>query len=401
VIITSGQPSLNPRMVKEADALTDAGYQVTVIYAYWNDWGTKFDAQLINAKKWKAISVGGDPYRNLSRYYLSKIIYKTATLGSKISKGRFLKSYAIARSSYFLKLAATTLKADLYIAHNLGALPAAVSAARLYHKPCGFDAEDFHRNEMNDDLLSVDAVLKTSIEDKYIPAVDYLTASSPLIAQQYQKLYPEKAITTILNVFPRLNLSVKPIESSSIRLFWFSQTIGNNRGIEGIITALGIIKQSVQLHLLGHSSNQYKSVLINLAIKNGLAENQLQFYEPIPADELLTFASQFDIGLASEPGFSLNNKLALSNKLFTYIQSGLALAVSNTIAQKKFLEQYPQTGKLYHSPQELADILSHYLINRYELVKAKKACFELGQSTLNWETEQTKFLNIVKPLFVE
>lgn len=59
VLVTSGQPSLNPRLVKEADALVEAGYEVTVIYQYWNEWGTDLDKVLLPQKKWKTIRVGG------------------------------------------------------------------------------------------------------------------------------------------------------------------------------------------------------------------------------------------------------------------------------------------------------------------------------------------------------
>jgi len=48
-------------LVKEADALTNAGYQVTVLYAYWNDWGTLYDEELLAGKNWKAIRASGAP----------------------------------------------------------------------------------------------------------------------------------------------------------------------------------------------------------------------------------------------------------------------------------------------------------------------------------------------------
>ena len=55
VLITSGQPSLNPRLVKEADILANSGFDVTVLYAYWNNWGTTYDNDLLSNKKWNAI----------------------------------------------------------------------------------------------------------------------------------------------------------------------------------------------------------------------------------------------------------------------------------------------------------------------------------------------------------
>jgi len=35
VIVTTGQLSTNPRMLKEVDALLGQGHQVKVLYSYW------------------------------------------------------------------------------------------------------------------------------------------------------------------------------------------------------------------------------------------------------------------------------------------------------------------------------------------------------------------------------
>ena len=43
--------------------------------------------------------------------------------------------------------AAAAVAADLYIAHNLAALPAARHAARRHRGRLGFDAEDYHRGQ--------------------------------------------------------------------------------------------------------------------------------------------------------------------------------------------------------------------------------------------------------------
>src|ERR1700743_3537021 len=122
VIITTTQLSLNPRLIKEADALAEEGYDVTVLHAYWNKWGADFDKKLIPAKKWKAVCIGGDPENAPGIYFLSRIIYKISRgLNHKIS-ARILPDVAIVRAGFFLNRAAKKYKADLYIGHNPGAL---------------------------------------------------------------------------------------------------------------------------------------------------------------------------------------------------------------------------------------------------------------------------------------
>jgi len=107
-------------------------------------------------------------------------------------------------------------------------------------------------------------------------------------------------------------------------------------------------------------------------------------------------AAKFDIGLASETGFSLNNNIALSNKIFTYMQSGLAVAASNTPAQSALMQQYPETGKTYSNAKELSIILTGYDQNRELLFQTKNEAFKIGQNQLNWENESRKFLNVVE-----
>jgi glycosyltransferase involved in cell wall biosynthesis len=395
LLISSGQPSLNPRLVKEADALTNAGYEVTVLYAYWNEWGTRHDKELLAGKKWQAICAGGDPKEKQLNWFLSRLIQKTASsLLKNTNCYSWFADLAIARSSYFLAVEARKYPADLYIGHNLGALPATVKTAKLHKKPCGFDAEDFHRQEVTDDIHSYPVKISKYIEDKYLPQVVYITASSPLIAENYSLLY-QRNITAILNVFPKVNLHVADNKNKPLKLFWFSQTIGPNRGLELIIEAMGLAGINIELHLLGELNNDYKQNLFSLSKTIENVNTEIFFYEPIKAGEIFQFAAQFDIGLAAETIVCLNREISLTNKLFTYIQSGLAVAASDTVAQRTFIDQYPQTGKVYRNAKELASILIEYHKNRELLFQTKKESFGLGQTKLNWENESSAFMKVI------
>ncbi len=272
VLISSGQPSLNPRLVKEADALADAGYNVTVLYAYWNDWGTELDRTLIPSKKWEAICVGGDPHQKKLTYFFSRLIHKLAKTINQKTSGKILVDLAIGRSGYFLIRAAKRYRADLYIGHNPGALAATVKAAKANKKLCGFDAEDFHRNEVSDNNTDPDVILKTRLEERYIPQVNYLSVSSPLIASAYKKLFPDKELTVILNVFPLGSQVSLPVylPEGPLKLFWFSQTIGPARGLEETINALDLLKEyPFELHLLGHIPKEKGTSFADSFIKAG------------------------------------------------------------------------------------------------------------------------------------
>ena len=121
-------------------------------------------------------------------------------------------------------------------------------------------------------------------------------------------------------------------------------------------------------------------------------------HEPIGAGEIFDFASQFDIGIATETGIPLNRDICLTNKVFTYTQCGLAMIVSDTQAQALFMEQYPDTGKLYQKSnlQSLTDCISFYLQNPDILYQTRLQNYQLGQTALNWETESRTFLSLVQ-----
>jgi glycosyltransferase involved in cell wall biosynthesis len=385
-LITPGHIASNPRLVKEAMALSQAGYKVHIIFTQCVPYLIDHDQHILNQNpSWTYDCLNWTGYNLPSK--ISRLLSKlTHLLSSNID-------IKINRNYIWQLKKAINFKANLYIAHNLGALPIAVNAAKRNKVKSGFDGEDFHRNEMSDDIADSGVILKTAIEEKYIPQLDYMTASSQQITEQYTALF-NRDITTVINVFPKVAIhEIINNTNNPLQLFWFSQTIGPYRGLEVIIEAINVSDLQIDLHLLGYSTNEYKKHLISL-LKD--SKCKLHFHSPVYPEQLFTITRQFDIGFASETDLSINRTIALSNKIFTYLQSGLAVIFSNTIAQASFAKQYPQVGNVYSNANELAQFLVKYNSDRVMLYQTKKAAFQLGQKKLNWEKESKNFLKVVK-----
>ncbi|WP_199141651.1 hypothetical protein [Pedobacter sp. ASV12] len=398
VIITSGQPATNPRLVKEADTLVEAGYEVKVIYQYRDEWAAHLDKQLLVQKKWEAICVGGTPVSDKWLYLLTRLHHKIAQLFLK--RLGFKSLAALGRCTPLLIKKAKKTKANLYIAHNLAALPVAVKAAKTNQAMAGFDAEDFHRYEETDNDSDPLVKLKIAVEDQYIPQLDYLTVASPLIGEAYTKLYPQVKNTTILNTFGIQQLAAKKTKSEQVlKLFWFSQTIGANRGLESVIEAMGLAKPCrLQLHLLGAYQEATQAYFDQIAVQHSLTEGAIVYHHPIPEQELFSFAQQFDIGLATEIGYPKNRDICLTNKIFTYVQAGLCIVASNTTAQQQLMSAYPGMGLTFGSAKELAAMFATYANNPVLLRTHQQQALKYAHETLNWEEEQKKFLFIIKQL---
>lgn len=400
-LISSGQPSANPRLVKEAKTLEQAGYNVTVIYVPISPWADVFDKALFHKHpQIKFIQAGYHPFRQKLLYKLARVRRKAlSSLYQRAGDILNVADYSTILFGQELLKAAKRHKADLYIAHNLGALPAAVKAARFHEAKVGFDAEDFHRGEFSTNSLEKQQT--EFIENKYFPEVNYLTVASPLIGEAYKALFPELSPVVIHNVFPVSGLSELKAKGgvAGLRLFWFSQTIGRGRGLEQVIKAIGLLKHaSVSLTLLGNHSSEMHDYLLKIAEEASLDPRQLHFMAPVAEDELFKIAAEFDIGIGAEVPDSLNREYCLTNKIYTYLLAANALVLSDTQAQRQFLEENPGIGFLYKNgdPVGLANVLRKYLNDTGLLREHQQNARSLAKARYNWEIESQKFLKVVQ-----
>ncbi|MDN5289007.1 MAG: glycosyltransferase family 4 protein [Mucilaginibacter sp.] len=384
-LITTGHIASDPRLVKEAASLIKAGFDVHIVFTQYVAPLIAYDRDLLAVHP----NLSFDVLDWTKRTIRSRTVRFISGLKQKLAKTQLTK---INRNYYWQTKKAIAIKADLYIAHNLGALPVAIKASKVNGAKCGFDAEDFHRHEYSNDPLDEAVRLKTSIEDTYIPQLDYMTAASPMIADRYTALY-HIPVQPILNVFPKTTLQVSVNETGPLKLFWFSQTIGGHRGLESVLEAAALVNIRMELHLLGNPDHHFKNTLEQLLPKN--AEFRLIYHGTIRPDDIFNLAGEFDIGLATELSVPLNRDICLTNKIFTYIQCGLVVVASATSAQRELLQNFPGAGHVYKDPIALANILTDYHLNRKILQETKEKNYLVGQQTLKWENEEIRFLKVI------
>jgi glycosyltransferase involved in cell wall biosynthesis len=397
VLVTTKQPSSNPRLVKEAIALAGAGYDVSVVYNFWSNWAEDADKSILQANRnvsW--IKVSSHPVTHRIAYWYTKIRYKCYRMLAGIVPGYTALQVQAATQFYpELKKKCCSIKADLYIAHNLGALAAAAVAAKQNNASYAFDAEDFHRAQEDNNYQEAN---RTSlIEDRYFPGAAFIVAASPLIAKEYKKYYPAIDFVVVNNVFRKQQQpAFVPVPQAPLKLFWFSQTVGLKRGVQDVIQALNRITAfTIEFTITGDVNDDVKQTLLQILINH---KHHIIFMPPCSEERLIAYAAQQHIGFAIEPGFSINNKIALSNKLFTYLLAGNAVIVSATPAQKLFYDEYPQIGWCYSTGDidALVKIIEAAYNDPAYLNSRRQYCWQLANTTLNWENEKEKFLSQVK-----
>jgi glycosyltransferase involved in cell wall biosynthesis len=399
-LVTPGHLATNPRVVKEADALSAAGYRVEVVCADYVAWARSADREFAG-RPWKVRrKLRFGPQAPLPTYLLQTLRRRSA--GALFGAG--LRARWIAETAFHplvpaLNTALSEIEADLYVAHYVAALPATAHAAAKFGGKLAFDAEDYHLGEFPEsEGCSRQKELLRRIEADYLPACAYVTAASPGIAEAYARTYGVQA-TPVLNAFPRSQAPLASTDRGECphpSVYWFSQTIGPNRGLECAVRAIGLSRACPHLYLRGTVSPDYAARLLAISSTHG-SEERLHFLELAAPGSMEQIAAQFDVGLAAEPGWTENNSLALSNKVFTYLSAGIPTVGSSTKAHIGLAQHAPGAIFVYRAddPEDLAKTLDLLLLSPGNLRAARAAAWQLGQTRFSWDQEKGRLIACV------
>lgn len=222
----------NPRLLREADSLANAGHDVRVVTPSFTLALDQEDERHLARRSWRHQKIDY-LQRGFGGSVRSIFIRGRRRAASELHErfgGQRLAEYGYTTALPELQRQASLEPADWFIAHAQAALPIALVAAQRWQAQLGFDCED---------LLSEHgtgpADIVRLIERTYLSECDYVSTPSQGIADRLQHDYGIKPPLVLYNVFP-LHLTkglLTPAQrpsSSVVRLHWFSQTIGPGRG---------------------------------------------------------------------------------------------------------------------------------------------------------------------------
>ena len=383
-IVTPGALGSNPRVVKEAQTLSDHGHGVDVVCTRTLAAVDERDADIVAGAPWRTHRID---LSNPWAWRLRRLV--------QIANGEF------SAFTGALTAKACAIPADLYIAHYPAALPAAAAAARKHGAAYAFDAEDFHPGDAPEaPRHDQERALIDAIERRYLPDCAYVTAASPGIAEAYAQRYGVTLPTVVMNAFPK----AKAPEGATPRgtalpgpsVYWFSQTLGPDRGLECAVEAIGQAKTRPHLYLRGLDQTGFADVLRDRARKDG-TEGQLHILAPGQPSQMERLAAAYDMGFVGETGCTPNRNIALTNKQFTYLLAGLPVVMSNTPGHAAFARLAGKPVVLFgvDDAADLARAMDQVLGDPQHLASLRALAYKLGQERFNWEAEQAKLLACV------
>jgi glycosyltransferase involved in cell wall biosynthesis len=398
-ILTPGPLGSDPRVVKEADALTEANHQVTVISTRMLTSVDRLDEAILANASWRALRLD---FRVRGVGWRLRRAFQVAQQGVfSLSGSPVLAVGALSPITGALRYAAKTVVADLYIAHYPAALSAAAYAARLNDAHYAYDAEDFHLGDWPEDRKfgPIRRIVR-AVESRYLPDCAYITAASPGIAAAYAETYGLVRPTVLLNVFPRAQAPGASGPAGTVvqgpSIYWFSQTVAPGRGLETAVEAIGKARTRPHLYVRGSPMPGFIETLRSIAMNVNVTDRLHVLPSASPLD-MVRLATGYDLGLSSEAGETHNHMITLGNKVFTYILAGIPVLLSDMPAHCSLALEAGDAVRIYSTGNatSLASVMDELLGDPHVLANARSAAFRLGQLRFNWDVEKAALLDLV------
>ena len=229
------------------------------------------------------------------------------------------------------------------------------------------------------------------IEARLLARAERVFTPSEQIANHLRCAHPGHDPIVLLNSLPfeereveKVHQPVRLLDQTSVREF-------NNH--EAVIEAIALLKGKATYTIQGQCLDPlYRARLFKLIDSLDLGD-AVFLDDPFTPDEAITRASSYDIGLASYPFEVPSKNLTLANRVFTYLNAGLAIAVCASSANTA-LPGFNEYGAVLDiaSPETIAHSLAP-LIDDPVLIAQKKERAYAWAREFSWEHQAKKYID--------
>ena len=397
-ILTGNHLCHNPRVIKEAAALANAGFE-TVVLGAWSDATLKQrDQDLMRSLPFSFVPVVDTTDDRWAcagtrlRGKIAALVHRFAGVESRWQLGSACAA---------LSRAALRRNADLYIAHSEAALVAAAELLRRGRR-VGVDLEDWFSQDLLAEARRSRAVgLLDALERTLLTQGRHATCPSHAMSEALATAYGCTRPAVVYNAFPWADRKMidglvkdRP-DRRGPSIHWFSQTLGPGRGLEDLFSALPLLRNDVEIHLRGNPVGGFESWFRARAPES--VRERIVVHGLVPSTELLSRIAEHDIGFAGETSSIRSRDLTATNKILQYLLAGLAVVASDTAGQREVAEQASDAVFLYPSgdPTALAHHLDSLLEQPDRLRRAKAAALHAAERTFCWERQERALLDAI------
>ncbi len=364
------------RVLREAKALLDAGYNISII-------GMKD-----TGKEPSKSEIDGIPI------YLLKVQVKNLLPVSMIG---WLFKYL----EFMVKVVVKTLilKPDIIHSHDLDGLVPGYLAKLFVNSKLIYDSHELYTETAS--IGTSEKKIAMFLEKNIIHKCDKVFTVSPSIAIELEKRYLVKKVETVLNCPSSCGILRKTdnirkllLISEDVPIVIYQGGIQPRRGLETLVKAMDFIPKGV-LVFMG-------SGLLVEPLRKEMKRLAGRFFiiDPVPPKDIIEWTSSADIGIAAIENSCLNYYYCMPNKLFEYIQAGLPVVVSDFPDMGAIVDKY-RIGERCNpaDPKSIAEAINK-IIGSYEDYSHPDKCSEI-MAEFNWEKQSEKLLSIYNEITIE
>ncbi|HZO74210.1 MAG TPA: polysaccharide biosynthesis C-terminal domain-containing protein [Ktedonobacteraceae bacterium] len=364
------------RLMREANALVEAGFAVTVI---------DVESKHLGFEEGNGIRI------------------KHIVMPGWFVSTRFKPWFLVKALWAFLRSMPALLQtpAHVYHAYNELSLPACCLAAWLRRKPVIFEAQELL---MSDPLIERRPLLRTLA----IRVLRWMLSNgaavitpSPGAIWPLRKLYRVPYVITLRSVpsyreIARTDRLQKRLGlPAGTRIALYQGNFQKNRRLDILVRAARFLDLGHVIVLMGQDLEGTQEMLEKLIVAEGVAD-KIKLLPAVAYEELLDWTASADLGLTLfAPDYSLNIRYCLPNKFFEYLMAGLPVLSSSLDMLEDIINTY-DVGRVVSSlaPEDVGAAINAILADRVALARMSQNALRVAREEFNWDKEQLVLIDL-------
>jgi glycosyltransferase involved in cell wall biosynthesis len=237
--------------------------------------------------------------------------------------------------------------------------------------------------KLADAVITVGACIAEWLANEYQSRNPYVIHNAPAFREQVET-------DQELNLRKELNIK------SGEFLLVYSGSITINRGLEQVIEATSRI-ENLRFVMMGYGKEDYLASL-NKLISKFKAEEKIQFFGPVPHQEVSSYLSSADCGIAPIMNICLSYYYCAPNKLFEFIQARLPILASNFPEMEKVVNDFNLGLTFDPSDPDNIETVIREMMNNPQRRKEFQSNTHSAAKAYNWKVEEEKLVNMYSKL---
>ncbi len=374
-VVAMSDMSVDPRPRRHADLLAAQGIDVTGV-------GYRSDAQVPTG--WRYVTIDEPPWSRQD-----KALHAARLAATRALPALGERTFWHQPGSRPLLEAVRSVDADLYVSHDLWALPIVARVAKEHAAEYAFEAREYYVGQHADRpgwRLLWPAYADRTLR-RYITDAKWVSTVSEGLADWLRSSYDLPVRPTVVRSIPASRDLPAPSVPGEMWTVLFHGNLRPDRNVHGVIDSVQLWREHLRLVVRGNGPADYVASLHDQVARTGLGD-RASIEPAVPFGDVIAAAASADIGVIPWSLDSPQKRFALPNKLFEYLAAGLCVVQTGPSEAADLVSGldaglwYPQA-----TPEALAGALNS--LTREQLVAYKEAAHR-GMSALTWESEQQR-----------